>query len=149
MAERVCAAIIRDDAILMVRHVHDGRDYWTLPSGDVEPGETAKAAAVREVWEETCVTAKAIRLLYERKYQSQPGQHVTERCFLLKLVGNQEAVLGHDPELDADSQMLKELAWRSLDHVHDDLQVSKVLAALEDHEHTLPSLGTLQQPCAR
>lgn len=119
----------------MVRHVHDGRDYWTLPGGGVEPGETAEAAAVREVWEETCVTAKVVRLLYERTYQSQAGQHVTERCFLLELTGAQEAALGHDPELDADSQMLTELAWRPLDHVSEDLQVSKVLAALNDRAH--------------
>lgn len=31
MTERVCAAIVRDGTILMVRHLHDGRDYWTLP----------------------------------------------------------------------------------------------------------------------
>ncbi len=31
----------------------DARDRWTIPKGHIEPGETAQAAAVREVGEET------------------------------------------------------------------------------------------------
>jgi 8-oxo-dGTP pyrophosphatase MutT (NUDIX family) len=49
-ANRACAAVLRGSSILMVHHVHDGRDYWTLPGGGVE---TAAEAAVRELMEET------------------------------------------------------------------------------------------------
>jgi hypothetical protein len=50
---RVCAAIVRDDAIL-VRHVHDGEDYWTLPGGGVEAGETLEQAVIRVRGASTC-----------------------------------------------------------------------------------------------
>lgn len=43
--------------------VHD-RDagQWTLPGGIIEPGEAPADAAVREVWEETRVQAKLVRI---------------------------------------------------------------------------------------
>lgn len=48
-------ALVRNSLsqILLVRRADDG--YWELPGGRVEVGETASAAAVREVAEETGV----------------------------------------------------------------------------------------------
>lgn len=49
-------AIVRNDRdqILLVRRLDDG--YWELPGGRIEIGESASAAAVREVAEETGIT---------------------------------------------------------------------------------------------
>lgn len=44
----------RDGRVLLARRVDTGN--WELPGGTIEPGETATAAAVREVGEETAVT---------------------------------------------------------------------------------------------
>ncbi|CUB10452.1 RNA pyrophosphohydrolase [Bacillus cereus] len=32
---------------------YPGGEYWSLPAGAIEPGETPEKAVVREVWEET------------------------------------------------------------------------------------------------
>lgn len=32
---------------------YPGGEYWSLPAGAIEPGETPEEAVVREVWEET------------------------------------------------------------------------------------------------
>ncbi|MGE7881615.1 NUDIX domain-containing protein [Bacillus sp. NPDC094077] len=32
---------------------YPGGEYWSLPAGAIEPGETPEEAIVREVWEET------------------------------------------------------------------------------------------------
>jgi 8-oxo-dGTP diphosphatase len=48
------------DQILLVRRVDDG--YWELPGGRIEIGESASAAAVREVAEETGITITVIGL---------------------------------------------------------------------------------------
>ena len=40
----------RDIEILLIQ---DSKDRWTIPKGHIEPGETAKQAAVREIGEES------------------------------------------------------------------------------------------------
>ncbi|HEY9391346.1 MAG TPA: NUDIX domain-containing protein [Mycobacteriales bacterium] len=60
-----CAgAVVRDDdgRLLVVRRGHEpDRGRWSLPGGRLEPGETAAAAAVREVNEETGLVVVAGR----------------------------------------------------------------------------------------
>jgi 8-oxo-dGTP diphosphatase len=50
------AAVFRGDTVLMVERAKGAlQGLWSLPGGHIEPGETAKAAAAREVQEETGV----------------------------------------------------------------------------------------------
>ncbi len=42
-----------DGHLVLVNH-HAGSPYWNLPGGQLEPGETAEQALVREVAEEAC-----------------------------------------------------------------------------------------------
>lgn len=58
------AAIFRDDAVLLIERSKGAlKGRWSLPGGHIEPGETARAAAVREVREETGVEADVRGLL--------------------------------------------------------------------------------------
>jgi ADP-ribose pyrophosphatase YjhB (NUDIX family) len=58
------AAVFRDGRVLLVeRGKGAGQGYWSLPGGHIEPGETAHAAALREVLEETGVEAALEGLL--------------------------------------------------------------------------------------
>jgi len=41
------------------------QDAWQMPQGGVDPGEAARAAALRELWEETGVTADKVVILAE------------------------------------------------------------------------------------
>lgn len=48
----------RDEVLLVQRGKAFGRGFWSLPGGRIEPGETAVEAAVRELLEETGITAQ-------------------------------------------------------------------------------------------
>jgi ADP-ribose pyrophosphatase YjhB (NUDIX family) len=54
--------IRRDDSILLVRQNY-GRQFWSLPGGVVEPGESVDQAAVREVKEETGLAVQIKRVV--------------------------------------------------------------------------------------
>jgi 8-oxo-dGTP diphosphatase len=52
------AAIFRDGEVLLIERAKGAfKGLWSLPGGHIEAGETARAAAVREVREETGVEA--------------------------------------------------------------------------------------------
>lgn len=66
MNKRAAAIIIKDEQILLIRRVVEGRgEYWVFPGGGVEAGETEEQAMVREVQEELSLTVTENKLLFE------------------------------------------------------------------------------------
>ncbi len=57
----VRGVVFREDEVLMVREALDGG--WTFPGGWADVGETPRQAAEREVFEESGLRARAIRLI--------------------------------------------------------------------------------------
>lgn len=60
----VGVACLKDDQVLLIRRGKAPRlGEWTLPGGRIEPGERAVEAALRELHEETGVTAQITGLI--------------------------------------------------------------------------------------
>ena len=49
---RSVAIVVRDGKILMERVFYFGREFYTVPGGGIEEGETPEQAALRELKEE-------------------------------------------------------------------------------------------------
>ncbi|MGQ3551730.1 NUDIX hydrolase [Streptomyces rochei] len=61
------AIIVSEGRVLMVRRrVSEGELMWQFPAGQIEDGEAAEDAAVRETVEETGLVVTSIKLLGER-----------------------------------------------------------------------------------
>ncbi len=58
------ACIWRGGKVLLIkRGKPPGRGLWSLPGGKIEIGEQAEAAAARELFEETQITAKLVQAI--------------------------------------------------------------------------------------
>ena len=109
--------IVRGNKILMVKHRINGKEYYTLPGGRIEDGETPEQAAMRELQEECGVSGEIIRKLSEFNLSFSENMFVhTFHTFHID-IGSQEPVLGNDPELDEESQILAEIRWMTLDEM--------------------------------
>jgi 8-oxo-dGTP diphosphatase len=71
--KRAAAVIMRDGRLLMVHERSrrsGGGEWWTLPGGGIEPGETPEEAVRREVFEETGLVVGDARYVLEMPYPS-------------------------------------------------------------------------------
>src|SRR5579862_7292336 len=71
----VRGAVFRDDRILLVREISDGR--WTLPGGWADVNQSASECVEREIQEESGFQARAIKLaaVWDRRRQGQVASH--------------------------------------------------------------------------
>lgn len=86
----VRGAAFRDDRVLLVREVSDGR--WTLPGGWADVNQSAKECVEREVWEESGFRARAVKLaaVWDRRRQAPASTHpysIYKLFFICELTG--------------------------------------------------------------
>lgn len=103
------AVIVRDGRVLLVqRRVSEGALLWQFPAGEVEDGETAGVAAVRETAEETGLEVSETKVL---------GQRVHPNTGRLMMYVACEVVDGEARVADADE--LAAVEWVERDRVRE------------------------------
>jgi len=127
---RYQGAIVRDHHLLLLLHRRhaDGRGWWALPGGGIEPGEGEEQCVVREMREETNLEVRVERLLLD--YPGSPkGVYRRLKTYLCTPISG-EAAPGYEPETEAAAayalvavawlDLRSESAWEA-DIVNDDL----------------------------
>jgi 8-oxo-dGTP diphosphatase len=85
--------MLRNNQVLLMHRVKNGKEYWTFPGGGVEKGETIEQAVVREIEEETCLETVVEKLLYVHHYET------SDQYFFLCNYISGEPVLGNSVEM--------------------------------------------------
>ena len=116
---RSVAIVIRNGKILMERlcykDANNGKEFFSVPGGGIEEGETPEQAAIRELKEEcgldgTIVKPLAVIYSHGRK----------EYSFEVSVPEDQQAITGYDPEeAGSDNPPLREVVWKSLDEINE------------------------------
>lgn len=112
MTYRSAAIIIQDGKILLLKRHKPGRDYYAVPGGRSEEGETPEITAVREVKEETNLDVKIDYLLFE--FDGIYGRH--EYFFVVKNIEGEARLGGEELENNREDDHY-EIAWIELDRL--------------------------------
>lgn len=125
---RAARVLLLDEAdrLLLVRG-HDvdqpERSWWFTVGGGLEPGESPREGAVREVFEETGLRLDPATLHGPVLTRSAIFDFVAQRCrqdeeiFLARIPG--DAVLGTDGWTELEVAVLDEMRWWTLDDLAD------------------------------
>lgn len=57
LADRAGIILMKDDAVLLMHRIKQDQDFYCIPGGHMEPGETPETTAIRELLEETTLVA--------------------------------------------------------------------------------------------
>ena len=106
--DRAQCLIVRENKILTVKHRQHGVEYFCLPGGGVEKGETPEAAAARELKEECLVEGTNLKLISLVTHDNHINYTYSAD------IGTQEPSLGIDPEV-IESPILVGVEWRTLE----------------------------------
>ena len=89
MADRAAALIVQNKRLLVIYRQKLDREYYVLPGGSVEPGESIEQACVREVREET-----GLDVVIQRQIWTYVNNGRTEHYFWATVVGG-KVLLGY------------------------------------------------------
>jgi 8-oxo-dGTP diphosphatase len=79
----VTGLLVKDGKILAVSRKNNPNDFG-LPGGKLDPGETAKDAIIREIWEETGIVVTHCEPIFEDKDRVEGGEPRPCLAFLIR-----------------------------------------------------------------
>ena len=116
--------VINNDKILL--NEFGGGEYYNIPGGGVEPGETVKQAVVREILEEAGLNVTVGEMIFALEYEpnncnfiygNKPQISLVFRCFLK---GDDKIKPPSVPDVDPDNpKITSEAKWVPISELKD------------------------------
>ena len=92
----------------------DYKDWWEIPGGKIESGETPEQCIEREIWEELATQVRAEKVLGVVEYD-YPAFHLTMHCILCTIVNGKLELLEHENATWLTKENLRTVNWLPAD----------------------------------
>jgi len=114
---RACGILVENEKILLLKHTNIGpKDHlWSPPGGGVEFGQEVKEVVKREFMEEVNLEVEVDKYLFTNEYIGE-RHHAIELFFAVKRISG-EVLLGADPELSKEKQILTEVSFFDMEEI--------------------------------
>lgn len=111
MRKRVAVVISKDNKILLMRRIKDGRKYFVFPGGGVKRGENFESAIKREIKEEFDIDITIRTFLFRIENKGR-----VELYFLVNNFVGEPHISGEERQrIDENNQYI--LAWKKLSQI--------------------------------
>jgi len=126
--------IYRNKVLLLYKNQNGRYVGWVLPKGNIEPGESNKQAALREVKEESGVTARVVKYLGRTSYSFrstrpdeniEPGEMLAKTVHWFLMSANSYYVKPQAEEFFSDAGFYKRHEAEHLLKFHDEKQIMR------------------------
>lgn len=108
---RAVGIIIRDNKILLLHRIKNNDEYYVLPGGGIEAGETPSQAVTREIEEECSIKKnKIVKLLFHIKNKGN------DEYYFLVDIENEVVKLGGPEALRNNNKNFYEFHWLSINN---------------------------------
>ncbi len=114
--KRSAGVIIKESKVLMIHRFKNGDEYFVLPGGGIEKGESPEDALIREIKEETSL---------EIKIEKSSGNFIDEFGdehfnFLCEYISGEPKFEADSPEVKRNGpNIIYELVWKNLEEIKD------------------------------
>lgn len=96
LKKKVQVIILAEGEILLLKLAESRGGFWQNITGGVDPGEDYSTAAIRELREETGISATVIEIPFEFSFVDRWDYLVSEKTFLCKLNHKQNPILSEE-----------------------------------------------------
>jgi 8-oxo-dGTP pyrophosphatase MutT (NUDIX family) len=116
---RVAVIVIKNNQILLIHRFRKGKDFWVIPGGSVEEGESLEEAGKREIKEETNLDVEIGEKLWEYENDYYGDGIRKEYYFLAKNFSDGEVRMTGEELERASEQNQFHPEWVSLAKIKD------------------------------